>query len=71
MLERSNKEWKNVEISLGLLVGYLIRGFVNMMAFDKSWQETYSNEKLLMGIAGIAFSIFIILNLKKKQKQKN
>lgn len=71
MLERSNKEWKNVEISLGLLVGYLIGGFVNMMAFDKSWQEAYSNEKLLMGIAGIAFSIFIILNLKKKQKQKN
>ncbi|MCB0629287.1 MAG: hypothetical protein KDD15_06140 [Lewinella sp.] len=59
---------KKLEISLGLLAGYLFAGLVNMFAFDKSWAEAFSDEKILAGLAGIALSIFIIQRTKKRKE---
>ena len=70
MFDRSNKDLKNFEISLGLFVGYLVAGFINMLTFDKDWTEAYSDQKLLIGFVGIAISIFIILRTKRKVENK-
>lgn len=70
MFDRSNKDVKNFEISLGLFVGYLVAGLINMLAFDKDWTEAYSDQKLLIGFVGIAISIFIILRTKRKVENK-
>ena len=66
MLDRSKKEVKDFEIASGLLVGYIVAGFINMYAFDKNWEEAFSEQKLLVGFAGIAISIFIIIKAKRK-----
>lgn len=63
----ADKSHKNLEISLGILTGYLLAGTVNMIAFDKSWQEAFSDEKILAGLAGIAISIYLIRRSKRKK----
>lgn len=64
------KTRKNIEISLGLLVGYFIAGLLNMYFFDKSWKEAFSDNRLLMGVAGIALSLFIYQKLVGKERTK-
>lgn len=59
---------KKLEISLGLFAGYLLAGLVNMIAFDKTWKEAFSDEKVLASLAGIALSIYIFQRKKKQQK---
>lgn len=56
---------KKLEISIGLLAGYLIAGLVNMYAFHKSWSEAFSDEKILAGLAGITLTIFVMKQAKK------
>ena len=69
MFDRNKKEVKNFEIALGLFVGYFLAGLINMLVFDRTWSEAFSDEKLLLGFAGVALTIFIMLNVKKKQKE--
>ena len=66
MLDRSTKEGRNLEISLGLLTGYCVAALIYKFTFDKSWGEAFSNEKLILGIAGIGLSLFIIAWRKRK-----
>ncbi|MEM7102762.1 MAG: hypothetical protein AAF502_06460 [Bacteroidota bacterium] len=66
MTEEKQKERKNIEIGLGLFTGYIIAGLANMMIFDKSWQEAFSDVKILMGIAGIALSLLLYKAMKKE-----
>lgn len=69
MSEKVEKEINELKISLGLLVGYLIAGLVNMLANDKSWQEAFSDKELIFGLAGIGLSLFIIFRLKRKNRK--
>jgi hypothetical protein len=71
MLDKITKEEKDLKISAGLLVGYLLAGTLNMLAFDKTWQEAFSERELVFGFVGIAISIFIILRLKRKASKVN
>jgi len=68
MSEKIEKEKKDLKVSLGLLVGYLIAGFVNMIAFEKSWQEAFSDQELVFGFAGILLSVLLIMRLRRKAK---
>ena len=70
MWDRDKKENKAIEVSLGLIVGYLIAGLANMSLFDKTWSEAISDSKLVIAFAGIALSIGILW-WKNKEKQKN
>lgn len=60
---------KHLSVSLGLLTGYLTAGMINMIAFDKSWSEAFSDEKVLAGMAGIALTVFLYRRAKKKGEQ--
>lgn len=66
MLDRTTKEWRNLEISLGLLAGYCVAALIYKFTFDKSWGEAFSNEKLILGMAGIGLSLFILVWRKGK-----
>lgn len=66
MFDRNSKGWKNIEISLGLLVGYCIGAMINMWAFGKSYDEAFLDEKLVLGIAGIGLTLFMIYRKKEK-----
>ena len=60
-----NKTKRNLQVTTGLLVGYLIAGLTNMYLNQKTWQEAFSNEKIIMWIAGIGVSIFLFFRLKR------
>lgn len=65
MATNITKERKELKISAGLLVGYMIGGLLNMIFFDKSFQEAFSNRELLLSVVGIAISLFIIIRFKR------
>jgi hypothetical protein len=67
LFDRNKKENKNLEISIGLLVGYFLAGLTNMFFTDKTWGEAFIDEKLFLGVAGVALSIFLIQRRKRKQ----
>ncbi len=67
MSDKIEKERKELKVSLGLLVGYLLAGLINMLAYEKSWQEAYSQKEVVYAFAGIALSLLIIASLKRKK----
>lgn len=69
MFDRTTKEGKNLEISLGLLAGYCVAALINKFAFDKNWGEAFSDEKLILALAGIGLSLFIIAWRKRKAQE--
>lgn len=71
MLDRTTKEGRNLEISLGLLAGYCVAALINKFAFDKSWAEAFSDEKLILGLAGIGLSLFIYFWRKRRAENSN
>ena len=68
MLDRSDKKVQEIEISLGLLVGYLIMGFINAFYHDKTWEMVFSSEHIITSIAGIILSLILFYKAKKKIK---
>lgn len=68
MSERIEKEQRELKVSLGLLVGYLLGGLINMLVYDKTWQEAYSDKELIYAFAGIALSLVIIAWLRRKKR---
>lgn len=68
-IQKENKQHKNIQISLGILVGYLIAGSLNMMIFDKSFQEAFSDSKIVYSFGGIILSI-IIYKISKNSNNK-
>lgn len=71
MFNRKDKDIQNIEISLGLLTGYLIMGLVNVLAFDKSWKAAFSDNTIIVGTVGILTAIVVMFFVKKKEKEKN
>lgn len=63
------KEKRDLKISAGLLTGYILAGTANMMLFEKTWKEAFSESELLYGIVGIAISIFVISRLRSKNQE--
>ena len=71
MMSKIRKEQSELKISAGLLVGYILGGTINILAFNKTWDEAFSEKELIFGFVGIAISIFIILRLKRiKNKER-
>ena len=70
-MSKLKKEKKELEISLGLLTGYLIAGFCNMFFFDKTFWEAFSQQELIYGFLGIGISVFLIYRLSKKKQDDN
>ena len=70
MSDKIEKQKKDLEISLGLLVGYIIAASINMFAFDKSFEEAFSQMELIYGFVGVTISVFFIVSLRRKQKNK-
>ncbi len=69
MFDRSDKNFKPIEVGAGLLVGMVIGGLLNMAFTGKTWNETFENDKLLMGIVGILVSLFLYIRQKKKSTE--
>jgi len=70
MIDRSNKNFKSIEVGIGLLVGYVIGGLMNMAISGKAWEEAFKDDKLIFGIAGIGLSVFLYFRQKRKSTQK-
>ena len=70
MFDRSDKNFKSIEVAAGLLLGYLLGGLGNMMISGKSWEEAFTDDKLIFGIAGIALSAFLYLRQRRKKAKK-
>lgn len=66
MFDRSSKEGRNLEVSLGLFVGYCIGGLVNAWAFGQTYSEAFSDEKLILGVASIGLSWLLIFRRRVK-----
>lgn len=67
MFDRKEEKFKPIEVSAGLLVGYVIGGLINMVINEKSWTEAFSDDKLIMGLAAISLSVFLYLRQKRKE----
>ncbi|NRB46328.1 MAG: hypothetical protein HRU41_01555 [Saprospiraceae bacterium] len=59
MFDRNSKEGKNIEISLGLLVGYILAGLINSWATGTPLKSSFLDEKIITAIAGIGLTLFI------------
>lgn len=66
MKEKYKSEVKGLEISLGMLTGYLMVGTIYKFAKDLSWSEAFSSKEIIFAVAGIALSLVIILRLRRK-----
>ena len=71
MFDRKNKDIQTIEISFGLLVGYLIMGLVNVLGFDKNWKEAFSDNTIIVGTVGIVTSVIVVFIAMKKGKKKD
>ncbi len=71
MIDRSNKDIQQIEISLGLLVGYLMMGVVNALYTTKAWDMVFSSEHILTSVAGIILSVIILFRGRNKRKIEN
>lgn len=69
MFDRSDKNFKPIEVGTGLLVGTILGGLLTMAYTGKTWTETFENDKLLMGIVGIAVSLFLYARQKRKSTE--
>ena len=63
----NKKLYKNLEIALGLLTGYLIAALVTKLAFDKTWSEAFWQRELIYALAGIGLTLFLIQRNRRKQ----
>ncbi|MBX2872904.1 MAG: hypothetical protein KTR30_12410 [Saprospiraceae bacterium] len=70
MFDRNSKEGKNIEVSLGLLVGYILAGFINTWLTGKPYQESFLDEKIITAIAGIGLALFLYNRNKAKIPQE-
>ena len=68
MFDRNSKEGKNIEISLGLVVGYIIAGFLNSWISGKPVNESFLDEKIITGIAGLGLALFLYYRGKNKSE---
>ncbi len=51
---------KNFKISLGILIGYFIATFINVIVFDKNWMEAATDKKLLYLLGTLVIIGFLI-----------
>ena len=70
MFDRNSKEGRNLEVSLGLLVGYCIAGLVSTWVFGTTYSEAFSDEKLILGVASIGLSWFLIFRRRAKEVEE-
>ena len=66
MIKNSRKEVKGLEVSAGLLVGYILAGWINVMVFDKSWGDAFNNQFLIFGVVGLFIAIYKIIRLNQR-----
>ena len=72
MFDRTDKKFQKLEVSVGLFIGYLFAGLMNMLIFEKSFQEAFTNDTLLTSFAGVVVSVFLYWKyIKTKQVEEN
>ena len=47
---------KQLKVSLGIFVGYVIAALINVLFFDRSYMEALADKKLIFLFAGILTS---------------
>ena len=60
--------YKQVKVSAGLAIGYIIAALVHVIFFEKSFIETITDQRLILIFVGILVSLWIIERQKKKEK---
>lgn len=69
MFDRSDINFKPIEVGAGILVGTLLAGFVNMAITGQTWNEVFENDKLLMGFCGTTGALFFYVRQKRKSTE--
>lgn len=69
MFDRNSKEGKNIEISLGLLVGYILAGLIHSWATDTPLQSSFLDEKIITAMAGIGLTLFLYHRNKARSQE--
>lgn len=69
MFDRKDKKIKGIEISLGILVGYVLVETVLVIINDKPWKALYQNELIVAGFFGVIASIAFLFWEKRKKAQ--
>lgn len=59
MWDWNSKEGKNIEISLGLLVGYILVGLIYFWVIGIFLKFFFLDEKIIIVIVGIGLILFI------------
>lgn len=69
MIDRQDKAFRNIEISAGLIVGYLLAAGINWYFFDKDLNDAFLDERIIVGIAGVGTAIFLYIWQKRKAEK--
>ena len=67
MFDRKNKKVQTIEVSLGLVVGYILVETAFVIFKNKPWKEAYGNNLIIVGLAGVIVSIVLFIWEKKKE----
>lgn len=68
MIDRNDKSFKTIEISAGLVVGYVLAAFINWSFFGKDLGDAFADERIIVGIAGVGTAIFLYIWQKRKEE---
>lgn len=60
LFNRNSKEGRNIEISAGLVVGFILMGLIYAWLDERPWQEAFGDPRIVYGLAGIATTLAII-----------
>lgn len=60
LFDRNSKEGRNIEISAGIVVGFILMGLIHAWLDGRPWQEAFDNPRIIYGLAGVATTLVII-----------
>lgn len=70
MFDRNSKEGRNIEISLGLLVGYILASLIHSWATGAPLETSFLDEKIITAIAGIGLALFLYHRRKARSQEE-
>ncbi|MFK7947233.1 MAG: hypothetical protein AB8G11_06580 [Saprospiraceae bacterium] len=71
MIDRNDKMVKSIEVSAGLVVGYLLAAGINWYFFDKDLNDAFLDERIIFGIAGVGTAVFLYIWQKRKTENQS
>lgn len=67
MLDRKNKEDQKLEVSLGIVTGFILMAFANVLFRRNSWREAFGDPRIVTGIAGVLLGFYFLYRRRKKE----